>query len=424
MKRNYYISRNTEELRSTLYDHEFRHEEPLKYSLIIEGTVVPFERTEDYQSVGGVLNGDGETEAFSEDIHIDIYEKERIRKPRLSCTTGDINGKDIKIVHEKVIYLGSLDTFYGHFLTDSLSRLWFILEYPEFKDYKYAYISDKGEHTFSGIYELFGIKKEDLIFINDPVRFDEIIVPEPSFRYMDMWHTEYKNTIDRICQNCLKFKGNIIRHKYDKIYFTRSRYSGAAKGSIGEKPVEKIFKRAGFKIISPERLTLTEQILLMADCSELAGLSGTAMHNALWMKDGSKVHILNRSDYIMPVQYMIDEIRDLYTDYVDAGIECFPVNNWGYPYFVGLTGQLREFAKKNGYDIREKDFKADLGRDYLEFLKKWTESYNRIGGIPESVLMNGIAERLAEGLEIYDDRPKRKIMYEWIRAQCKKILRR
>ena len=81
--------------------------------------------------------------------------------------------KPQKIINESCIYCGHMYDQFGHFILESLSRVWYIKENPEI-----AILWSKGRKEFTNwqkeILEILGIKNK-IIFIYEPTKIKKII---------------------------------------------------------------------------------------------------------------------------------------------------------------------------------------------------------------------------------------------------------
>ncbi|NOU01134.1 MAG: glycosyltransferase family 61 protein [Gallionella sp.] len=73
-----------------------------------------------------------------------------------------------------------------------------------------------------------------------------------------------------------------------KIYLSRQKASSTRR-QYNENEVINIFKKYGFEIVSPEKLSIVEQISLFDNADFIAGVTGAAFTNILFCKTGCKV---------------------------------------------------------------------------------------------------------------------------------------
>lgn len=354
-----YLSPKTKEQHDFLSGIPFEKKEPLQVHIVEKGIVIPYDSTIT-PPAGGVINNN-ELDSFSiSSFYNPIFHDFSIRTGNIPVDIGKV-----ECVDDEIIYIGDVDSFFGHFLTNSLTRLW-ILFNPEFLNYKVCYIGKDPSSSFIEAFYLFGIKKENLVYINKPTMFSKVIIPEPSYRYWDYWHMDFKRTFDKIRSNVQK------KYNYPKIYFSRSTYFGAS-GTFGEIPIEKIFKKNGFRIIHPDSYTFSEKIAMLSNCKVLAGLSGTGMHNALFCNDNVTCYILNRSPCIIPVQIQIDQMKKINSYYIDAYLDLLPTLDCAFPYLVGLNNELKRFFEDNSMRFSLEAFSKDLPNSLYNYMYYWNK---------------------------------------------------
>lgn len=292
-----------------------------------------------------------------------------------------------------MVWLGYLWDFWGHFLSDSISRLWFLLKETRLKC---CYISS--DETFLECFNLFGLSSDRMIRITRPTQFKKVIIPDISFCYYDYCYTEYKQTIEKI-------RKTVNPEGINKVYLSRSNYGG----TFGENLLEEIFKKEGFKIFYPELLSIKDQISIMKGAKIVAGISGTAMHNVLFSEDGIKCINLNRSDTISKMQCAIDEMKDLDAVYIDVFQNILPIASSAQPYLVGVTPQLLNFFKDNEINFRYKNgrfkniYYKDFAKDILYFMDLWAKvNIKERSTLPEYISRKEISECINSVFETYE----------------------
>ncbi len=257
----------------------------------------------------------------------------------------EVDKADCIYVDKKVVYFGAFHPHWGHFLTEQVGRCWYFAKHKEeTADMYVAYVrkNDTCDCPISGNYleflELLGIRKENIIEVVKPTQFREVILPELSCRMGVYYKKEYKETFDAIRDNVELKEGT-----YSQIYMTRLKSNGLRRTQMGEKPIERLFRKNGFKTIAPEHLSLREQVWLMKHCGHLAAVSGTLPHNILFAHDGIKVTILNRDVVLNPYQIQINQIRSAEVTYVDACIALLPVFAGG-PFLLMMNDNVIRYA--------------------------------------------------------------------------------
>lgn len=245
----------------------------------------------------------------------------------------------------KIIHIPIIKDHWGHFLIDVLCRFWFLV-LPEYKDCIITCCVNLKTSRLTGNYlqvlRLLGVM-DRLYIVTAPIRCDKILIPDCSFGFNRSWNSKY-SAIIRLLLSRIK-----IEKKYagKNIYFTRTRFLKSRIYEIGEKQIEKVFKDIGFEILSPELLSIEEQISCFQTAKEIVSLSGTIPHNIVFARDGLLFTILNRQPVINLPQLRINQMmKNVSVRYVDV---YHPImKNKPRPYgsgavWVFVSDKFREF---------------------------------------------------------------------------------
>ncbi|WP_241570106.1 glycosyltransferase 61 family protein, partial [Rosenbergiella collisarenosi] len=252
----------------------------LKVDFIPNGIILPFKKNDSW-GLGGVVDND-----FN-------YISSSGYQDWLSFGGKyEINLSDVLICNEEVIWMGKFNSHWGHFLLDDVSRLWFLLE--NYNNQIIAYVSEDNEITDNFLQFIYGlgIARDKLLRVSKPTRFKNIIIPECS---------KNRGVINPIYHDIfLKVRENILSSNSKKfedldIYLSRSSFDSGKNKEIGEKAIEDIFNKQGFKSIYPEKLTLQEQVILWNNARKIACLNGTIPLNILFTNERKDLIVLNKT---------------------------------------------------------------------------------------------------------------------------------
>lgn len=344
-----------------------KRDERLKINEFEKAIILPVKPSSELKwGKGGVISE--KNEFISESLHPGYFKEKENR-------FGGYYDYDVdktEYIDESVIYCDPIILQWGHFLVDSISRLWYAID----SDLKVAFCGygfPKYELTgpYIRFFELLGIKKERLIDIRKPTRFKSVIIPDLSYVADSYYSDEYKKIFRTAASNIsseIDMKVNI-----DKVYFTRCQFrdNGARTREIGEHFLEEIFRKNGYTVISPEKCTLDEQIYILSNCKEFASLSGTVAHNVLFAQNIRKFTILNKTSHTQRQQYYLNKISGLKTCNVDVYKEPFITFNipkdTGYgPFILGVTDEFNLFANDSNFE---------MPHNKLFYLSRWMLQY-------------------------------------------------
>ena len=283
------------------------------------------------------------------------------------------NHDNIPYIDEDVVFLCHLGrNSFGHFLLEHLNRGWCLVD-KKYRNMKLVIIDDRSfgkidEYIYI-LLDLLGVKKKNIILLDKTTRFKNVYIPSPAFDLSTYYSDEY-------CEMWKKITTNVKDDKvYEKIYLSRTAMP-KDRYTYGEKTIQKIFEKNGFKIIWPETLPLIKQIALVKNCKVLAGCAGTALHLAFAMKKGGTVIQIKRNTVLQDnadTQYAINMTKGLNSMFVAGSTELTPTDHWSLtPQVIGMTEYMKQFFDENGFKYNKSDLKNWVKEfvDYQDALSK------------------------------------------------------
>lgn len=307
---------------------------------IHNGLFLPYAGPANGKTKGGIVDANGE--------YIDssaLYEGN-------GCGYSVPPEKVIKI-NKTAIYLGMWFPIWGHSITDSLKKLWYLKTVQaqnlikDGADLVYIVTMNnrfKLSQNFVCLLKSLDINIDCLKQITEPTQYDNIYIPDNSlFRDHDyIYYTkEFANIRDCIVNN------TPLRNKpaYDKIYFSRSKFKNG-KQDFGEKRIEDVFQYLKYKIIYPEQLSFAEQLTLLQNCTHFAATEGSTSHNSMFCKPNTKVTIIRKGCYLNEYQPTINAMCNLDVTYIDTNLSLFTDKNrvWNGPFFLYVNNNLLRYA--------------------------------------------------------------------------------
>lgn len=272
------------------------------------------------------------------------------------------NVSQINNVNEEVIWFGYFYSHWGHFIIELTGRMWFLLN--NYNGQKIIYISQDGDE-FRGVFLEFmsylGVPEEKILKIEKPTRFSKIIIPDYaateyyySDKYIDLIN---KVIIESNYENC-DFPQN------QDIYLSRKKVGDSKIKDFGEAEIERQFLENRFVSVSPEKLSLREQISLWNKAKNIVCINGTLPLNIVFNREKINLIVLNKTNIVHEALISIHEIFNKSNmTYIDVFYDKYKglTKNIGVgPFFLYRSPKLNKFLKDNHY----KGFK-DSGFDSI-----------------------------------------------------------
>jgi hypothetical protein len=166
------------------------------------------------------------------------------------------------------IFAGYLFPHYGHFLLESLSRLWFIRQNPHLP---LVWLGVHNQNEFNAMQrELFDLYRvqNPMYIVTEQTSVENLVVPHDGY----IIHTRYSP--EQI--KALKLRDGCDTVPGKKVWLSRSKLD---KGIVyNEREFERILEANGWTIYHPQEHSIREQVDMLADAEEIAGVEGSALH--------------------------------------------------------------------------------------------------------------------------------------------------
>lgn len=192
----------------------------------------------------------------------------------------------------EAMYGGALfDNHYGHFLTETLSRLWPLAPGAEAApDLPWVFRRTSWRAPFSAIdgpvrdtlAAVPGLQ-ERIVTPEEVTLIGKAHVPESAHIVGFAGHESFRRLCAAAGQTILERAGLAGETRYHgrSVYLSRSRLSARNRLVIDEGELEVALRRRGFMIVHPETLTLAEQVAIFNGAERVAACIGSALHTAL-----------------------------------------------------------------------------------------------------------------------------------------------
>ena len=250
----------------------------LYYKIVNDGVVFPRRACCHVRSAEGIIEPlsllyRGSTESYYRACIFDTEQKVDLWD----------NACDFDTDERYVIFGGGVFGPFGHFVIESLSRLWCA---NRFLETPVAFVGTEGElRPFQrDIISLLRI--ENYFVVTRPTKFARVILPSPGFVlpfYFDIGHasflSRYENRFDR---------------EDRKVWLSRSHLSQATRVYEGEDVLEDMLLSRGWTVFHPQEHSICEQLEVISSSRTIAGLRGSAFHALVFLDSiGADVRIFS-----------------------------------------------------------------------------------------------------------------------------------
>ena len=279
---------------------------------------------------------------------------------------GAYEVKEVVKFDEEVIFGGVLVGLFGHFILESLGRMWYVLQNHQDKR-KIVFLTVGEQQWFYSFLDLLDIERERIVILKQPTKYKKIIIPDESIHSWYNYTKEYLLPYDYIASK-------VKRNKIKKLYLTRSKIKlkepEAGKYICNEEYFEQFYQSKGFSVISPEQFSIEKQISMLVGASEVVSTLGSLSHLALFCRPGTKFTMLTRvdDDTLYP-QCLINEAKDIDWVIVDASMNFLPLQHRGGG--VSLLGETK-FWRQYVKEKYNESIMTETWKDKLEdYTKNW-----------------------------------------------------
>ena len=160
---------------------------------------------------------------------------------------------EIPFVNKTVIWGGLLIPHYGHFLLQSTTRLYYYLKNcDKSTPIVFAVFNQELPKYMRDFFDLLNIPPEHLILVDKPTQFKKVICPALSSVYYKDWTEDFILPFSESAKD-------IKPTPYQKVFFSRNKWSGLAK-CVGEENLDTFLCKNGCHSVELQDLFLKEQL--------------------------------------------------------------------------------------------------------------------------------------------------------------------
>lgn len=210
----------------------------------------------------------------------------------------------------RYIYIQIVSKHFGHFLLGALSRLW-TLPFGERRKLRLLFkeLSSIQEMFsiphISVIWDVLGLTEENFVSFAEGAIFERIEVPGAAFEENSHVHEIYSDVMERLGA-CL-WREPVVKTPARITYLTKQNLHSGIWRMINEVTVTDILIQHGVEIVSPEQLSLPEQVRLWKEGGTFIATSGSALHTSAFVP-GRRVIVINNIAEMWSNQVLIDRV--------------------------------------------------------------------------------------------------------------------
>ena len=282
---------------------------------------------------------------------------------------GEIERRD-----EDVIFGGLLFDHYGHLLTDSTARLWYVVRHTDDRR-KIVFLECPHHAKWAPedplpLFEMAGIDPARVEIVRKPTRFRRATVPEEAVYSLDAFRPEWIEFFDAV-------RSRVEPSPYRKVYFSRAHFK--RNDVHNEDLFESYWRDLGFHIVHPEDCTLREEIAFASGADEIVATIGTLSHQFLFCKPGAHATVLLRTPDIVRLQLLVGAARGLRSDYVEAFRNVLPTYHSDGVFYLAPTARFQAYLARSGLPPFGKERCADAytAARVRPYVEKWLEVFGK-----------------------------------------------
>ncbi|MCP1659291.1 glycosyltransferase family 61 protein [Neisseria perflava] len=371
----------------------FAEHQPLSAQTIANGIILPLLKTE-LPALKAVYEGGVCDSQFN---FIAGYKRNNTEKARnYECVRAYTPSAQTTILNsdEDVIWGGIAYSHFGHFITDTFARLWWVIRNQAF-DKKIIFVKNRAfnHENFMPFFRMMGINPDNIVFLDKPTRFKSITIPDQSFYFFSNYHREFTVPYEAIRQS-------VQPAEHKKIYLSRTRL--ARQDCVNEEYFENFYRERGYTIVYPEQLSLAEQIALISGADEVVCTLGTLSHLALFAKSQTRFVILLRTrEKLNVTQILINQANDIHAVFVDVTCNFLPSRYTAYCFYIGPNHTWKRFVAEEYGEQLDIDLTTYLNSAESRF-GKYLQLWQQVFSEPKEFkkIQNDTAFDFLENLEI------------------------
>jgi len=223
-------------------------------------------------------------------------------------------------VEQPVMYCGRLRAHWGHFLTETIGRLWALSDagVPADAGLLFQHFRKRASEFVKRFFDHAGIGRGRVLDPASVTTLSEVFVPHPSFSLGGEAFHRHAALPERVAE---KICGDACAEDERPVYLSRRLASN--RRIAGEQELEDALSARGVSIALPETLAYEDQVRLFNRHSVFIGWIGSAFHSLLYALPGRTRRTVVFGDAVSfydpgyyPDYFMTDALKGIRATYV------------------------------------------------------------------------------------------------------------
>jgi hypothetical protein len=179
-------------------------------------------------------------------------------------------------ISEPLVYGGRMHAHFGHFVLETLPRLWAVRPGRRFLVHGPEDLACLESPWLKALLGAMGLSRRDFVVFGQPVVCRRLTVPHPALRPQSHVHRAFGQLCRRVGARLMA--AGRATSGARPAYLTKSGLDSGVTGLTDEAVIEARMTAAGVEVIRPETLPLSEQVALFAARPAILGVAGSAFH--------------------------------------------------------------------------------------------------------------------------------------------------
>jgi len=188
------------------------------------------------------------------------------------------------IISTDVLFAGRFNKQYGHLIIDAMNRFWALTHVDPSTPVLFLSRHDRSKFVdipfLKTIFEFAGVPTERIVDLRGPTLLRRVIMPGPSLTETVVYHEHQSAHLTAAERMGVR---QLPRERFNKpVYLSRSSWLRNRRYAETESILEQKLLACGYSIVHPQTLPLAEQIAWFSYSPRIVGLTGSALHTALF----------------------------------------------------------------------------------------------------------------------------------------------